>query len=433
MKKRYFLLTLLPALALAEEGTTVPDDEPPLPLLPAELLSHPGGKAGLPATATPVVSYHAPKNKEQTWLRLFYVKPTDDWPRVFRRMASASHEKDMQMCHGFALWCKGKEVLHLRYDDDLSLSGIHADGHSYGVLYVEFSPYGVRVCPMEGYDLSGKNGGVCWQDGPTKLWSWADSAKFWAELPKLLRAGKSGRATTAQTTSISREVSSEGKRMVIFWAAPNYPASAWWPSFARLHAEVGPQRFSLVAAEGLKFLNDVTVPGVAATPAPTIKPPVEPKGAEGKQTAAPSGAKPAAAAPAATPAPAAPTPAAPAATPQPTAAAPSAAVAAPKAPDRATAKAVKANPIPDVLHSATGSPKATAPAASVRPWAMDDAPKPARKKSTPAPAAEPAAEPAPAPAAEPAPAPAAEPAPAPAAEAEPAPAPQPQEAAPAGA
>ncbi len=454
MKKRYFVFSLLPALALAEEATTVPDDEPPLPLLPAELLSHPGGAAGLPSTATPVVSYHAPKNKEQTWLRLFYVKPSDDWPRVFRRLASASHERDMQMCHGFALWCKGKEVLHLRYDDDLSLSGIHADGHSYGVLFVEFSPYGVRVCPMEGYDLSGRNGGVCWQDAPTKLWSWAESGKFWAELPKLLRADKSGRATSAQSTAISREVSAEGKRMVIFWTAPGYPASAWWPSFVRLHAEVGPQRFSLVAAEGLKFLNDVKVPGVAPTPAPTIKPPVEPRGAEGRQSTEMSGTGPAPA-PAATTQPAAsttPAPAttvaAPAAAPKTTAAAAPAATQAPVAPDKATARAVKVNPIPDVLHPATGSPKATAPAASVRPWAMDNAPKPARKKSTPKPEAEnatpaaPAAEPAPTPAApatEPAPeatpapapepAPAAAPAPEPAPAAEPAPAPNPAPAA----
>ncbi len=361
MKKAYLAYVLLPALALADEATTVPDDEPPLPPLPEELLHPQKGKAGVPATAQPVVSYRAPADDEQTWLKLFYIKPTDAWPDVFRRLADASHARDMQMCHGYALWLRGQDILHLRYDDDLSLSGIHADGHYYGVLYVEFSPYGVRVCPMEGYDLSGKNGGVCWQDAATKLWSWAESEAFWAELPKLLRSGRGKGASSAQDTAVKREVATKGQRMVVFWAAGDYPASSWWPAFARLHAQVGPQRFSLIAPKGLNLWNDVVVPTVKGkTPAP---------------------------APAATPATApTPAPAKPAAA-TPTAAATTAA-AAPAATAPATAGAETV--VPATLQPAAGTSKSVAPAASVRPWAMEGNTQPATtttRKATPAPAA----------------------------------------------
>ncbi len=364
MKLKYPAFILLPALAVADNATTVPDDEPWHPPLPEALLSPQKGQEGLPATAQPVVSYKAPRNEEQTWLRLMYVKDTETWPEIFRRMASASHEKNMEMCHGYALWLKGQEVLHLRYDDDLSLSGIHADGHVYGVLFVEFNPYGIRVCPMEGYDLTGKNGGVCWQNAPTQLWSWADAEKFWAELPKLLKADTKKTATSAQDTAVKRDVATKGQRMVVFWAPPGYPAKTWWPSFARLHAAVGPQRFSLIAAEGLNLRADVVVPTVkpatkagAATPAPTVAPP----------PAAPATAA------AATPPPSAPTPITaapplhavtgkapmtePAATPQPSAATTTAPTAAPAvAAPTTTATAAPA--------AATAAATATAPAAT---------------------------------------------------------------------
>ncbi len=379
MKVRHLVFSLLPALAVADDATTVPDNEPLLPPLPEELLSPQKGAAGLPATARPVVSYRAPEDEEQTWLRLFYVKGTDTWPDVFRRMAESSHEKDMQMCHGYALWLKGQELLYLRYDDDLSLSGIHADGHSYGVLYVEFSPYGIRVCPMEGYDLTGKNGGVCWQDASTLLWSWAESEKFWAELPKLLRADKSKtRATSAQDTAVKREVAEKGERMVVFWATSSYPAQAWWPSFARLNAQVGAHRFSLIAPKGLSLWTDVVVPTVKA---PAAAP------------AAPAGAPAAAAPPAASPAPktsvapaagsgavAAPA----AAAPTPAAAAPTPAATPPAAPS-----APVSLPVPAELKPATGSPRDVAPPVSVRPWALEGAggsaaATPGKSKGTPA-------------------------------------------------
>ena len=146
---------------MAEEATTVPADEPMLPPLPAELLAPHETKAGLPATAQPIVAYKAPANEEQTWLKLLPVKSSEDWPSVFHRIAESITAKDMEMCHGYALWLRGQELVYLRYDDDLSLSGIHADGLSYGVLYVEFSPYGVRACPMAGYDLQKRQGGIC--------------------------------------------------------------------------------------------------------------------------------------------------------------------------------------------------------------------------------------------------------------------------------
>ncbi len=287
MKIRHLVFSLLPALAAADEATTVPDDEPLLPALPEELLFPQKGNAELPATARPVISYRAPKDEEQTWLKLLYLKETETWPDIFRRMASASHEKDMQMCHGYSLWLKGqeKELIDLRYDDDLSLSGIHADGHVYGVLFVEFNPYGVRVCPMQGYDLTGKNGGVCWQESATRLWSWAESEKFWAELPKLLKAETKTRATSVHDTAVKRDVATRGERMVVFWASAGYPAKAWWSAFARLHTAVGSARFSLVALDGLNLWNDVEVPiitpvtkatGKAKTAASTAAPATAP-------------------------------------------------------------------------------------------------------------------------------------------------------------
>ncbi len=404
MKIRHLVFSLLPALVVADEATTVPDDEPLLPPLPEELLSPQKGAEGLPATAQPVVSYRAPQNEEQTWLKLLYVKDSETWPEVFRRMATASHEKDMEMCHGYALWMKGQALLHLRYDDDLSLSGIHADGHAYGVLFVEFNPYGIRVCPMEGYDLTGKNGGVCWQDAATLLWSWADAEKFWAELPKLLKAGGKTKATSAQDSAVKREVATMGQRMVVFWAPAGYPAKTWWPSFARLHAAVGPHRFSLVAADGLKLWTDVVVPSVkptsaapaapvagntpAASPAPGAPTPITaappPQVAPGKAPAAPAAGTTPPPAPANPPA-ASPAPAAPATT---TAPAPSAtAPAAPASPP------AQQPPVPDKLQPATGTPRDVAPDASVRPWALEGgvapAPSSSRKttSSAPAPAA----------------------------------------------
>ncbi len=356
MKVRHLLVSLLPTLVVADNATTVPDDEPWHPPLPESLLHPQTGNAGVPATAQPVVSYKAPANEEQTWLKLLFVKDTETWPEIFRRMAEASHEKDMQMCHGYALWLRGQELIHLRYDDDLSLSGIHADGHAYGVLFVEFNPYGIRVCPMQGYDLTGKNGGVCWQDAATQLWSWADAEKFWAELPRLLRADKGKRATSAQDSAVKREVAEKGQRMVVFWAPPGYPAKTWWSSFSRLHGAVGAHRFSLVAADGLNLWSDVVVPSVkpatrggaaAAAPAATQTPATPTTGtapaaapsaptpitaapplhaATGK---APTGQSPAAPAPATPPATTPATP--PAATAAPAATAPNAAPAAPTA------------------------------------------------------------------------------------------------------
>ncbi len=399
MKIRHLVISLLPALAVAEEATTVPDDEPLLPPLPEELLSPPQrGKAELPATAQPVVAYRAPEDDEQTWLKLHLVKPTEDWPEIFRRLAEASHAKDMQMCHGFALWLQGKDVAYLRYDDDLSLSGIYADGHAYGVLYVEFSPYGVRACPMEGFDLSGQKGGVCWQESATRLWSWAEAEQFWAELPKLLRADKQKRATSAQHTAVRREVASKGQRMVVFWATPGYQASAWWPSYLRLHAHVGSQRFSLVAHKGLNLWTDVTVPVVAppsqkaastqpaavAGPAPATPPASAPK-VKVKDVAAPAvtPATPPVTAPAVTPPPAPPqTTTAPAAT---------AAPASTPAPQQ-NKTAGKQPSLPDELHPATGTPGDTAPHASVRPWAMENStPAPSARRSSTQPATNPAA------------------------------------------
>ncbi len=391
MKIRHIVFSLLPALAMAETATTVPDDEPLLPPLPEELLSPQKGAEGLPATARPVVSYRAPADEEQTWLKLFYVKDTEEWPAIFRRMAAASHEKDMQMCHGYTLWLKGHELIHLRYDDDLSLSGIHADGHAYGVLYVEFSPYGIRVSPMEGYDLNGKNGGVCWQNGASKLWSWADSGQFWGELPKLLRADKgTTKATSAQDSAVKREVATKGQRMVVFWATAGYPAKAWWAAFSSLHAAVGPQRFSLIAPDGLKLWNDVEVPVV--TPAtglakPTNAVPTAPVPAEGAVPKAPAASVPAPAVPAVQPSPPAEN--------NPAPSAPQQGTPAPVAP----APAAEAHPIPDTLRPAAGTPGDVAPAASVRPWAIEGnaAPvptSPGRKKKTTAPAAQPAGTPA---------------------------------------
>ncbi len=358
MKIRHLAFSLLPALAMADHATTVPDDEPWHPPLPEELLSPQKGTASLPATAHPVVSYHAPENEEQTWLRLFYVKETEEWPAIFRRMAQASHEKNMEMCHGYTLWLKDQELLHLRYDDDLSLSGIHADGHSYGVLYVEFSPYGIRVSPMEGYDLTGKNGGVCWQTSASKLWSWADSGQFWGELPKLLRADKGSRVTSAQDSAVKREVATKGQRMVVFWATAGYPAKAWWAAFSNLHAAVGPQRFSLIAPDGLKLWDDVVVPAVAPTarPSSAAAVPVAPVPEAGSVPKAPAAKVPAPTVPAVTPPPPPPTPA-------------PAATAPPSAP--ASTKAVPAVPLPENLPPASGNPRDVAPNASVRPWAIE--------------------------------------------------------------
>ncbi len=392
MKIRHLAFLLLPALAVADDATTVPDDEPWHPPLPEELLHPEKGNAALPATAQPVVSYRAPANEEQTWLKLLYVKGTEEWPGIFRRMADASRERNMQMCHGYALWLKGQELIHLRYDDDLSLSGIHADGHAYGVLFVEFNPYGVRVCPMEGYDLTGKNGGVCWQNAATRLWSWAEAEQFWAELPKLLKADVRTSISSAQDSAVKREVATKGQRMVVFWAPAGYPARAWWPSFARLHAAVGPQRFSLVAAEGLNLWTDVAVPSVH--PAPSARPAAPATGvvpapssptpitaapplhaATGKAPTTPASATPAPA-PSATPA--APAPPSRTETSQPTAA-------------PAPANPPTASPIPDQLQPASGSPRDVAPAASVRPWALEGgvAPVPGagrRASTSPAPA-----------------------------------------------
>ncbi len=327
MKIRHLVLSLLPALAWADNATTVPDDEPPLPPLPEELLHPQTGKAGLPATAQPVVSYHAPADEEQTWLKLFYIRPSDSWPDIFRRLAEASHAKEMEMCHGYALWLRGQDIIHLRYDDDLSLSGIYADGHSYGVLYVEFSPYGIRVCPMEGFDLSGEKGGVCWQHAATRLWSWAEANAFWEELPRLLRTDKSLRSGSAKNAGVRRDVGAQGQRMVAFWATPGYPASAWWPALTRLHAQVGATRFSLVAPKGMKLWNDMEVPNIkvaapAAPPASSV-------------TATPAAGQTAAAGATAS--------------------------------VRAQPAAVAQPAIPDVLHPASGSTRDVAPPASVRP------------------------------------------------------------------
>ncbi len=394
MKIRHFVYTLLPAIAAAENATTVPDDEPLLPPLPEELLSPQKENAALPATAQPVVAYRAPKDEEQTWLKLLPVKPTEGWPELFQRFADSSHAKDMQMCHGYALWLKGQEIIYLRYDDDLSLSGIHADGHSYGVLYIEFSPYGIRVCPMEGYDLSGKNGGVCWQDAATRLWSWAESAQFWVELPKLLRADKGKKTSSAQDSAIKREVATKGQRMVVFWATPGYPARAWWANLLRLQAEVGPHRFSLIAPKGLNLWTDVTVPEVKPTAAPAPAPAAAPTAAPPAGAAAPAASAPAA--PATAPAaPAVAAPASPAPTAAGTATAVAAAAAAATAPPSGSAASKKAAApaVPDVLHPATGTPRDTAPAASIRPWEMTGQPAPATS-STAASAATPAARPA---------------------------------------
>ncbi len=399
MKTRHFIFSLLPALALADNATMVPDDEPMLPPLPEELLHPQTGSAALPATAQPVVSYRAPKDEEQTWLKLLYVKDTEEWPSIFRRMASASHEKDMEMCHGYALWLKGQPLLHLRYDDDLSLSGIHADGHAYGVLFVEFSPWGIRVCPMEGYDLTGKNGGVCWQDAATRLWSWAEAEAFWAELPRLLKADK-GRTTSAHDTAVKREVATLGQRMVVFWAPAGYPAKSWWAAFSRLHAAVGPQRFSLVAADGLNLWTDVTVPSVKpssgaaapATPAPaaaTTNAAVTTTAAPTPITAAPplhaatgkAPVKPASettAGPALVPATPAPVPAATPATPGPV-----------------SAPVADAHPVPENLQPASGTERSVAPAASVRPWAMEGNTPPASAAGAKAKPAAPSTAPAP--------------------------------------
>ncbi len=423
MKIKHLVFSLLPALAVAENATTVPDDEPWHPPLPEELLSPQKGQEALPATARPVVSYRAPKDEEQTWLKLFFVKDTEEWPGIFRRMAAASHEKDMQMCHGYALWLKGQPLIHLRYDDDLSLSGIHADGHAYGVLYVEFSPYGIRVCPMEGYDLSGKNGGVCWQDAATRLWSWAEADKFWAELPKLLKADAKTRATSAQDTAVKREVATKGQRMVVFWAPPGYPAKTWWPSFARLHAEVGANRFSLIASDGLKLWTDVAVPNLrattpassapatpapvagaapAATPAPAPAPAAPPSA-----TKAPAALPPVAPAPSTTPAPApgaAPAPSSPA-----TAVQPVAPAAGPSAGAPAAAPVAEPHLVPATLQPAAEAPQNVTPPASARPWAQEGAGeaaaaggrKPASAAPAPAPSAGTPSPAAPAPAAKP--------------------------------
>ncbi len=405
MKIRHIVFSLLPALAVAENATTVPDDEPMLPPLPEELLSPPQkGAEGLPATAQPVVTYTAPKDEEQTWLKLMYLKETETWPEVFRRMATASHGKDMEMCHGYALWLKGQELLYLRYDDDLSLSGIHADGHAYGVLFVEFNPYGIRVCPMQGYDLTGKNGGVCWQDSATSLWSWADAEKFWAELPKLLKADTKKKATSAQDTAVKREVATKGQRMVVFWAPAGYPLKMWWSSYARLHAAVGAQRFSLVAIDGLNLWNDVEVPVVKL---PGVKTPAAP--AAPAATAVAPVPAPGTAAPAAAVAPSAPTPItaapplhaatgqSPAGSSAPVPAADAAAPGtAPAAPATTPAKKSTASTpaVPDTLQPVSGTPEAVAPDASVRPWALEGnvAPvptQPAKKKKTTTPAATP--------------------------------------------
>ncbi len=403
MKIRHILYTLLPALAMADNATTVPDDEPWHPPLPEELLHPQTSNAALPATAQPVVSYRAPKDEEQTWLKLLYVKDTEEWPGIFRRMAAASHEKDMQMCHGYSLWLKGHELLHLRYDDDLSLSGIHADGHAYGVLFVEFNPYGIRVCPMEGYDLTGKNGGVCWQDAATRLWSWAEAEKFWAELPKLLRADTKTRATSAHDTAIKREVATLGQRMVVFWAPAGYAAKQWWPSFARLHAAVGPKRFSLVAFDGLNLWSDVSVPAVKLPSGKTVATPVAPS------PQAQPGSPPAATAPTApTPITAAPplhalnnkagqaaaaaaaaTTATPGRNAAPGTAATAPAATAPAAKPATQATAAKpatqatAEPaVPAQLQPAGKSSKTTAPDASVRPWALENGVAPAPSKTS---------------------------------------------------
>ncbi len=370
MKIRHLVISLLPALAVADQATTVPDDEPWHEPLPEELLQPQKGNAALPATAQPVVSYRAPADEEQTWLKLLYVRDSETWPDVFRRMASASRENGMQMCHGYALWLKGQPLLYLRYDDDLSLSGIHADGHAYGVLFVEVNSYGIRACPMEGYDLTGKNGGVCWQNASTRLWSWAEAEKFWAELPRLLKADSRTRASSAQDSAVKREVATKGQRMVVFWAPAGYPAKFWWPAFARLHAAVGPHRFSLVAAEGLKLWADVVVPGAqpAATPA----------------TPPPAGTAGAAATPAA-PTPATAAPSNHAAAGQAPAGAPPSATAAPSTPS------VAQPPVPDKLQPGSGSPRDVAPAASVRPWELVAA---AKRKAEAAAASTPAATPA---------------------------------------
>ncbi len=408
MKIRHIVFTLLPALAVADEVATVPDDEPLLPPLPEELLSPQKGEAGLPASARPVVSYRAPGDEEQTWLKLFYIKPTDEWPDIFRRMAAASHEKDMQMCHGYALWLKGQNLVHLRYDDDLSLSGIHADGHAYGVLYVEFSPYGIRVAPMAGFDLTGKNGGVCWQDAAGRLWSWAEAEAFWAELPKLLKADTKTRATSAHDSAVKRDVATKGQRMVVFWAPAGYPARAWWSSFLRLHTQAGANRFSLVAADGLKLWGDVVVPNVTPAPAPAPPQPVAspPQGTAPSPptpvTVAPPPAAVKAVTPPPPPAPAPPAPAvepvpqpAPPAAPSPASAPQTGGSRLPVAPAATAAKPA----VPDTLHPATGSPRDVAPDASVRPWALEDgiAPSPSKsgkKKASAAPAPAPALAPA---------------------------------------
>ncbi len=386
MKMRFAIASLiLPALVARGELDKLPVE----PTLPPELLES-DGKQQVDATSRPldmpsVVSHKAPSNAAQPWMKLLRVSPKEDWRSVIQRMTETYNSRRTEKCNGFVLSISNDVGLRFNYEGDVTGSGIIADGQYHDVLYVEFSPAGIRSCPLQGYDVAenSKHGGVCWQTGEMKSWSWAEAEQFWAALPKLLQGRRN--SLSSQKKGTLRSELAKGRRMVVFWGADKYPLQAYWPSFIRLHTAVGEPYFSLVLREGLKLYEDPATTAGGTTPS-------------GKDTAPqPATATPPAAAPPAT---------APEAVTPPPASTPASRKADREAPSASARPAEAAFTAPDAAAAARlAKPKRPRPKApKPEPAPAPDAP--AQAENTPAPPATPPAE-TNAPAAPEAPAPAA--------------------------
>ncbi len=285
---------MLPALMARGELDKLPVE----PTLPHDLLES-SGKHQVDATSQPrspsVVSHRAPRNASQPWMKLLRVSPRDDWRSVVRRMTETYNSRRTEKCHGFVLCIDSDVGLRFNYDGDITGSGLIMDGQYHDVLYVEFSPAGIRSCPLQGYELldNGSHGGVCWQTGDMKAWNWEQQELFWTALPKLLQGRRSELAS--QTKGTLRSELSKGRRMVVFWGEDNYPLEAYWPAFIRLHKAVGEPYFSLVFREGLNLREDQPgAPKPVPAPPSTARPATGQPAATAPATPAAEGARPAA-------------------------------------------------------------------------------------------------------------------------------------------
>ncbi len=276
MKLRLTIAALcLPALLARGELDKLPVE----PTLPHDLLES-DGKHQVDATSRPqastVVSHKAPRRADQPWMKLLRVSPREDWRSVIERMTETYNGHRNENCQGFVLGIDSEVGLRFNYEGDVTGSGIIMDGQYHDVLYVEFSPTGIRSCPLQGYDVAAnsKHGGVCWQTGEMKTWGWEAAEQFWAALPRLLQGRRN--ALSSQKKGTLRSELAKGRRMVVFWGADKYPLQSYWPSFVRLHTAVGEPYFSLVHREGGKLYEDPVRPVSPSQPEPAALAPSRP-------------------------------------------------------------------------------------------------------------------------------------------------------------